>query len=117
MKTKPTRQVERDRIVTGPMRSDASMGNNGAFRLYRKPHELHVIVSDGKDWDHVSVSADNRTPTWDEMHWVKTQFFRDDEAVFQLHPPKRLYKNEQRNTLHLWRPQGVEIPLPPLECV
>lgn len=117
MKTKPTKFCERHRVRNGRLKSGKGHGNNGAFTFWHEGSHLVVRVSDGLGWDHVSVSADNRTPTWDEMHWVKTQFFRDDEAVIQLHPPKRLYKNEQRNTLHLWRPQGVEIPLPPLECV
>ncbi len=117
MKTKPTKFCERYRIRKGPLPSSSGAGNNGAFSFRRHGEELHVIISDGEGWDHVSVSGQYRTPTWEEMHFIKTQFFRDDEAVFQIHPPKRLYVNHQRNTLHLWRPQGVEIPLPPLECV
>lgn len=116
MKSKPTTFCERHRIRKGELRSDPGR-NNGAFLFRHNGIDFSVIISDGKGWDHVSVSCQNRAPTWQEMHWVKTQFFRDDEAVIQFHPPKRLYKNEQRNTLHLWRPQGVEIPLPPLECV
>lgn len=117
MKTKPTKFCEKYRDRKGQLPSEPSYGNNGVFVFLRHGICLSVIVSDGEGWDHVSVSCMGRTPTWQEMHWVKTQFFRDDEAVFQLHPPKRLYKNEQHNTLHLWRPQGVEIPMPPLECV
>jgi len=74
---------------------------------------LRIIASWGGDWDHVSVSLADRCPTWDEMAFVKEVFFRPDEAVMQLHPPRSVYKNLHPFCLHLWRPQHEPIPLPP----
>lgn len=74
--------------------------------------KLQVIFTTADGWDHVSVSLDHRCPTWDEMHFVKTLFFEDDEAVMQIHPPAKDYVNLHPYCLHLWRPQGIEIPLP-----
>lgn len=103
------------RIKTGPMRSDASHGNNGAFLVPTRPGQppLQIIASDGMGWEHVSVSRPDRIPTWDEMCRVKAMFWGDDDCVMQLHPPKRDWVNNHNRCLHLWRPVGLAIPRPP----
>lgn len=88
-------------------------GNNGAFRVPCGFVTLQVIASDGGGWDHVSVSLPERCPTWDEMCHIKDLFFRADEWVMQLHPPKSENINNHAYCLHLWRPQNAEMPLPP----
>ena len=67
----------------------------------------------GHPWEHVSVSLAERCPTWDEMCAVKAIFWRDDEAVIQFHPPESEYVNCHPHCLHLWKPVGRTIPLPP----
>lgn len=113
------------RIETGPMASDESFGLNGAFLIPRDLATLKVIVSDGscwhslnlpgKPWEHVSVSVwiPRRRPTWEEMNFVKRLFWDDSETVIQLHVPRDRHISVQDNCLHLWKPTGVEIPLPP----
>lgn len=101
----------------------------GAFKV-RCPLSstwLKIIVSDGQDWqemgmsgpawEHVSVSNIQRCPTWEEMAWVKDLFFGEEETVIEFHPPKSQYVNRHPNCLHLWKPVGIELPRPPLECV
>lgn len=67
----------------------------------------------GADWDHVSVSLPYRTPTWNEMCFIKELFFFPDEIAMQLHPVEE-YINNHPFCLHLWRPlRQKEIPLPP----
>lgn len=84
---------------------------------------LCVVASWGGSWDHVSVSAGwtsrgaSRVPTWSELESVRRMFFLDTETVIQIHPPLGRYVNKNPYVLHLWRPQEVEIPLPPLEFV
>lgn len=94
------------------MASDPSYGMAGVFFF-----KGLVIISSGPDhehgWEHVSVSTKDRTPSWEEMCWVKGQFWEDDEAVMQLHPPKANYVNNHSHCLHLWRPLWAVIPLPP----
>lgn len=68
-------------------------------------------------WDHVSVSLENRCPSWKEMCWVKKEFFEPDECVVQFHPPESKYVNDHSNVLHLWKICGADFPMPPLECV
>ena len=79
---------------------------------------LRIIASSGDPenevyWEHVSVSLFNRTPNWTEMCFVKALFWDDEEPVMQLHPPKSTWINQHPYCLHLWRPIGAEIPLPP----
>jgi hypothetical protein len=76
-----------------------------------------LSATSGPPWDHVSVSCEKRTPTWEEMAWVKDQFFEPEECVVQYHPPKSKYINKNENVLHLWRCAGANFPIPPLECV
>jgi len=54
-----------------------------------------------------------RTPTWDEMAFVKTLCWDADDVVMQLHPARSAYVNVHPNVLHLWRPLRAIIPLPP----
>lgn len=100
---------------------DDERGNGGAFLIMRKmgihPIWLRVIASRGLGWDHVSVSLSNRTPTWDEMEFVKRLFFERDEVAMQLHVPPREHVNNHPYCLHLWRPQAGEIPRPPADMV
>ena len=74
-----------------------------------------VIASWGAGWDHVSVCPVKRnyTPSWDDMCLIKELFFKDSEAVIQIHPPKDEYVNNMRNCLHLWRANDKDMVLPP----
>lgn len=82
--------------------------------------KLTVVISNAADavqaglppWNHVSVNAHGRTPTWEEMCWVKDLFFEEEECVMQFHPPKSKYINKHPNVLHLWHQEGVTFKLP-----
>ena len=97
--------------------SDESFGNNGVFQLpYRsktKKCRLHILASDGLGWEHVSVSLADRTPIWNQMHVVKDLFWDKEDCVVQYHPAEADYINFHPYCLHLWRPIGVEFPVPP----
>jgi len=100
------------------MKSDESFGNNGAFILkLNKRHLAHqcmrAIASDEGGWEHVSVSFQRRTPTWEEMCIVKDLFWDGDDCVVQYHPPESAYVNNHPYCLHLWKPRGVPMPMPP----
>lgn len=104
---------EKCRVRTGPMGSDESFGNNGAF-IFKVAHgqTLRAIVSEGMGWEHVSVSRTDRCPTWPEMCQVKDLFWDEDDCVVQYHPSKSAYVNNHPYCLHLWRPIGIELPRP-----
>jgi hypothetical protein len=113
----PWENVERYR-VSGPGFESYKGDDFGAFRVPCGKVKLAVIASNGDDrvkWEHVSVSipGHQRTPTWEEMDYVKQLFWDDDETVIQLHVPRAEHKNHHPWCLHLWRPKNHEIPRPP----
>lgn len=94
---------------TGPIGA-----NNGQFRIYGPCKKmLNVQASDGGGWDHVSVSLPSRCPTWEEMQYIKTLFWDDEDCVVQFHPPKSEYVNNHPYCLHLWKKQGCQYTTPP----
>lgn len=101
-----------------PFGTSRESGPVGAFQV----GPLRIIASDGSDWpeelgrpawEHVSISRRDRCPTWEEMAQVKAWFWDAEDLVLELHPPRSRYVNQHPFCLHLWRPIGVEIPLPP----
>jgi len=86
------------------------MGNNGAFKFKISAGEVgfvdvFCIASDGKEWEHVSVTIVNikRCPTWEEMCFIKDLFWDNEDFVVQMHPPTEDYINCHPFCLHLWR--------------
>ena len=86
---------------------------NGYFLIPLKHgQKVQVIASDGMGWEHISVSRKDRPPLWDEMCQIKNLFWGDEDCVIQYHPPRSQYVNNHPNCLHLWRPIGIELPMP-----
>jgi hypothetical protein len=110
--------LERYRFRAGPLESPA-LADYGAFeRPGPCGADLKIIASPGDaneniPWEHVSVSCRNRCPNWTEMSYVKDLFWDEEETVIQLHPPRSQWINNHPYVLHLWKPIGLEIPLPP----
>lgn len=113
MKSKLPESVEKYRITKSFLASDASYGCNGAFIIPYRSADLMVIISDQNGWDHVSVSTEHRSPTWDEMCFIKSLFFEPEEIVIQYHPPESRYIDCCKNCLHMWRKQNHDYELPP----
>lgn len=65
---------------------------------------LQVVASCDDGWNHVSVSLENRTPTWDEMCFIKNMFFQPEDLCVQIHPRKSQYINCHKHCLHIWQP-------------
>jgi len=111
--------LQANRIRTGHYGSDDSYHLAGAFRLIAPSGAMLAVMSSGsgpdcEGWEHVSVSAEKRCPTWDEMCWIKDQFWDKHETVVQYHPPESEYVNFHPHCLHMWRPLEMSIPLPPV---
>lgn len=71
----------------------------------KKNKFLSVIASENPDgWNHVSVSLKTRTPTWEEMSYIKNIFFDDESCCLQFHPKKSQYVNLHDFCLHIWEP-------------
>lgn len=89
---------------------------NGAF-VVPSPETnepLRILASAGCGWDHVSVSLEDRCPTWAEMEHIK-KLFLGDAVAMQLHMPESDHVNNHPFTLHIWRPRSKmkRIPTPP----
>ncbi len=105
---------------THPNLGDVEPGHGGCYQVdipmkKGKTSMVNVVASCSPEaeWDHVSVSKTNRCPTWLEMDYIKDLFFDTDEVVMQLHVGKKDHINIHQYCLHLWRPHGQKIPLPP----
>jgi hypothetical protein len=110
--------LQANRIRTGQFGTDESYHLAGAFKLLPPGGTLLLAVSSGtgpdcQGWEHVSVSAEERCPTWDEMCWIKDLFWDKHEMVVQYHPPESDYVNCHPYCLHMWRPLEMSIPMPP----
>lgn len=122
-----TKFMNKFRVRTGPMASTDRMGMQGAFMIPCGRETLGVVSSDGSDWEaerlplpaweHVYVSLPSRTPTWGEMCYIKSLFFHPDDCVVEFHPPREQYVNCHCFCLHMWKPIGIEMPMPPSICV
>lgn len=106
------------RIKHGPYGTDESDGNNGCFMIYSDGVKIRIIAStaefpEAQGWEHVSVSLADRCPTWEEMCFVKSLFWEDEECVVQFHPPKSDYVNCHPHCLHLWKDTRNIVLTPP----
>ncbi len=124
MRRSLTEYVEFRRVRSGPLKSTKADGLNGFFFIQHNEVILKVMSSDGSDWDmpgepweHVSVSAEGRCPTWDEMEYIRNLFWLPEEIVIQFHPPKSKHINFHQHCLHMWRPKTTVIPLPPSQTI
>ena len=108
--------VEEFRVLHGPMKSNSG-DTFGAFLIPYQSYTLNIIATDGvgifPQWEHVSVSLQNRCPNWAEMSFVKDLFWDDGETVIQFHPSKAQYINQHPYCLHLWKNPMESISLPP----
>lgn len=65
---------------------------------------LSVEAKDGDDrkWLHVSLSREDRLPSWDDVRTVKDIFVGRDKTAIQVLPPESEYVNLNKTVLHLW---------------
>jgi hypothetical protein len=99
--------------------TSATHGNNGAFLIPREGKSANTayyfaVASNGLNWEHVSVHIPgvSQCPSWEEMCYIKSLFWEDEDCVVQYHPPKSMYVNNHEHTLHLWRPTAQPLPVP-----
>jgi hypothetical protein len=107
---------EKYRIIDGKFASNKHDGNNGVFIIPYGSFHFQCVVSDGMNWEHVSVTLRHKniynTPSWENMCYIKDIFWDKEDIVIQIHPKKSEYINNHPNVLHLWRPTNKEIPTP-----
>lgn len=117
MRKKYDEIVEAGRIVEGSYFTSRGSASGAFYLQTNDSRQLLVIASDGPDWEHVSASNPAFTPSWEDMCWLKSLFFEPHEWVVQYHPSENSHINLHPHCLHLWRPLGCVLPVPPMECV
>ena len=93
-------------IEKGKLWNVTNIGNaRGGFIKLPDSGTASVLWDRDGDYEHVSVSPMHkfRTPTWDDMCFLKDIFFEDEEECYQIHPAKSQYVNLMDNCLHIWR--------------
>ncbi len=76
-----------------------------AFCFKLNDESIRIITTEEPDgWEHLSVSFENRTPTWDEMCFIKELFFDPEDLCIQMHPRQSQYINMHAHCLHIWKP-------------
>ena len=111
----PSERLEKYRLNV-PGFEDCTGKVSGAYQfkylriIASSPHD-YPDISEG--WEHVSVSTATRCPTWSEMCLVKDLFWPEEEAVYQLHPPKSEWISNHPFCLHMWRNERFPVALPP----
>lgn len=107
------RELDEYRYMEGDMHRYGGYGGKvqGTFIIPNDP-PLRIIADTGQGWDHVSVSCETRTPTWEEMDRVKRLFFKAHEVAVQYHVPADDHINIHQYCLHLWRPKLKRVPMP-----
>jgi hypothetical protein len=78
---------------------------------------LKVIVDtapcdDGREWMHISMSREDRLPSFDDMKFAKETFAGNDRYAYQVFPPAAKYVNQHPFCLHLYVPLTGADPLP-----
>lgn len=88
----------------------------GDGNAYRYRNGLRAIVScgdfeDGREWMHISVSREDRIPTYDDLKFVKNTF-AENRFGYQVFPPPSENVNIHNFCLHIWVPLSGEPVMP-----
>lgn len=89
----------------------------GDGNAYKYRTGINVIVStasmpDSREWMHISVSRNDRLPSFDDLKFVKSIFAGDNRYAYQVFAPVEKHVNIHNFCLHLWVPLTGELPLP-----
>lgn len=109
------RLLEEIKKTLDEKKAQIQVGEDGlAGRLDWYDGKIFIFIfSWGMEWEHLSVSTENRCPTWEEMNYFKDTFWKPEECCIQYFPRESQYVNNAPNCLHIWRPLGRNIPEPP----
>lgn len=127
MRATLSREMEAGRVWNQALRDNPGSGPQGDFVVAPFGQRMTIVASDTRDWEasgfalpaweHVSVSLRHRCPTWAEMEWVRDQFWEPEATVLQFSVPRSKHISHHPYCLHLWRPVGIAVPLPPSTTV
>ena len=82
-------------------------------------HAFVICSKNSMGWDHVSLHITEasgepikRTPSNEDMQFIRNLLFLEDEIVTEFHPAKKDYINNHPYVLHMWHSTNdcIEIP-------
>jgi len=79
---------------------DSMLGMPAGTRAYTMG-ECRILVSREPDGLHLSISCEDRYPTWDEIAEARYRLMPDDMDVVMHLPPSAEYVNVNPNVFHL----------------
>lgn len=76
-------------------------------RAYVNLNGLRVLVSidimqNNKEYLHISVSREDKLPSWADMKTAKSIFIGTEKEAFHVLPKESEFVNFCKNCLHLW---------------
>lgn len=74
--------------------------SSGIFEFKRNDASMYVIASIDGGREHVSASFDHKTPSKQDMEWLKRKFFNSEELETVYEGPAGM---PEAHTRHLWR--------------
>ena len=114
MTTKRAESYRSQFLVEGYQSREGDLFGCFTVPSFNLKYSLRVICAPcDEEWQHVSVSVKNKTPSWDDMCKIKDLFWDDNEIVIQFHPKKEDYVNNHKYCLHLWAKKDQSTPTPP----
>jgi len=114
---RPEPNTKPDQYRVSPKGWESPNGvNYGCFEVHHNGNKMGVISSGSgpecAGWEHVSVSLKDRTPTWEEMCFIKDLFWSESETVVQYHVQSDKHINTHPFCLHMWKCIDKEFPMP-----
>ena len=78
----------------------------GPVKLFFVPRERTKTYAEQRTEfsAHLSISCEDRYPTWDEIKEARYRFMPRDRDVFMILPAEEDYVNIHPNCFHLWMP-------------
>ncbi len=76
-----------------------------------KRKDLIVLVNIENDLWHLSISAKDRRPTYEEIKKARYDLLPNSVHMAQIFPPKEEFVNIHENCFHLWQMTPKELPI------
>jgi hypothetical protein len=76
----------------------------GSLRTFKRG-DLYIMVAWGGRW-HLSISCDERDPTWEEIRDARYALLPDKSTMALFLPPKSEYVNLHEHCYHMWEVKG-----------
>jgi hypothetical protein len=72
------------------------------YEAYLMNNEVKILISNDADRLHMSVSCQNRLPTWQEVHDARYELLPLGKHFVMALPPPQFYVNTCKYCFHLW---------------